>query len=54
MAFFLLGTVSQFENPKLIQNLKNIEKATTLLDKNYKLKQTSVQEHTVTPIINIL
>ncbi len=54
MAFFLLGTVSQFENPKFIQDLKHIIKSITFLDKNSKLEQTIVEDHKVTPIINIL
>ena len=54
MAFFLMGTVPQFENPQFIQDLKHIIKSIIFLDKNSELKQTTAEEHKVTPIINIL
>jgi len=54
MAFFLMGTVPQFENTEFIQDLKHIIKSITYLDKNSQLEQTTADEHEVTPIINIL
>lgn len=54
MAFFLLGTVPQFENPKFIQDLKHIINSIRFIDKNSKIEELSIPKKEFTPIINIL
>ncbi|MGE5634219.1 MAG: plastocyanin/azurin family copper-binding protein [Deltaproteobacteria bacterium] len=54
IAFFLLGTVSQFENPKFIQDLKHIINSIRFINMNSKIEELPTSKQEVTPIINIL
>jgi plastocyanin len=54
MAFFLLGTVHQFENPKFIQDLKHIINSIRFIDKNSGIEELSKPKKEVISTINIL